>query len=99
MAQVQGRLAAQALQDKLIAAGPKAPVEAQDLVDSVSRGELWQKLQLRPAEEATSYFYIASAPHVTAEQLSAEREALIASGQLLKATECCAGNRPLAAQF
>ncbi len=97
--QIQGRLAAQALQEKLIAAGPRAPVEAQDLLDSVSRGELWLKLLLRPADDASSYFYIASAPHVTAEQLSAEREALIASGQLLKATESCAGNRPLAAQF
>ena len=38
--QVQGRLAAQALQEKLIAAGPRAPAMAQDLVDSVSRGEL-----------------------------------------------------------
>jgi two-component system, OmpR family, sensor histidine kinase ChvG len=97
--QIQGRLAAQALQEKLIAAGPRAPVEAQDLLDSVSRGELWLKLLLRPADDASSYFYIASAPHVTAEQLSAEREALIASGQLLKATESCAGNRPLATQF
>ena len=60
---------------------------------------MWLKLLLRPADDASSYFYIASAPHVTAEQLSAEREALIASGQLLKATESCAGNRPLAAQF
>jgi len=97
--QIQGRLAAQALQEKLITAGPRAPVEAQDLLDSVSRGELWLKLLLRPAEDASSYFYIASAPHVTAEQLSAEREALIASGQLLMATESCAGNRPLATQF
>ncbi len=97
--QVQGRLAAQALQEKLISAGQRAPVEAQDLLDSVSRGELRLKLLLRPADDASSYFYIASAPHVTAEQLSAEREALIASGQLLKATESCAGNRPLAAQF
>jgi two-component system sensor histidine kinase ChvG len=50
--QIQGRLAAQALQEKLIAAGPRAPVEAQDLLDSVSRGELWLKLLLRPADDA-----------------------------------------------
>lgn len=97
--QIQGRLAAQALQEKLIAAGPRAPVEAQDLVDAVSRGELRIKLLLRPAENASSYYYIASAPHLTEEQLSAGRDALIDTGLLLKATESCAGNRPLATQY
>jgi two-component system sensor histidine kinase ChvG len=97
--QVQGRLAAQALQEKLIAAGPRAPALAQDLVDSVSRGELRIKLLLRPAENASSYYYIASAPHLTPEQLAAGRDALIGTGLLLKATESCAGNRPLATQF
>lgn len=97
--QIQGRLAAQALQEKLIAAGSRAPVEAQDLVDSVSRGELRIKLLLRPADNASSYYYIASAPHLTQEQLAAGRDALIGTGLLLKATESCAGNRPLATQF
>ena len=97
--QIQGRLAAQALQEKLIAAGPRAPVQAQDLVDAVSRGELRLKLLLRPADNASSYYYIASAPHLTEEQLNQGRDALIDTGLLLKATESCAGNRALATQF
>ncbi|MBL9035283.1 MAG: HAMP domain-containing histidine kinase [Rhodospirillaceae bacterium] len=97
--QIQGRLAAQALQEKLIASGARAPVQAQDLVDAVSRGELRIKLLLRPADNASSYYYIASAPHLTEDERNAGRDALISTGLLLKATESCAGNRPLATQY
>ena len=69
--QVQGRLAAQALQEKLIAAGPRAPVVGAGSASIRSAAaNSGSSCCCGPAENASSYYYIASAPHLTPEQLS-----------------------------
>jgi two-component system sensor histidine kinase ChvG len=97
--QVEGRLAAEALEPVLNKAGGKALLDAARAVQDLASDQVHIKLLLRPAGRNDAFFLVAASPTIETADLDRERQRLSDTGVLARLDESCAGTGPLAIQY
>jgi two-component system, OmpR family, sensor histidine kinase ChvG len=97
--QMQGRLAAQALEPVLGRAGGRTPLEAAKALQGMANEQVHIKLLLRPAGRDNAFFLVAASPAIETTALDQERQNLQQTGVLTRLDESCAGDRPLALRY
>jgi hypothetical protein len=93
--QVEGRLAAEALEPKLKKVGGKAMLDAAKAVQDMADDQVHIKLLLRPAGRNDAFFLVATSPAIETADLDRERQRLDDTGVLSHLDESCAGTGPL----
>ncbi|HXP96530.1 MAG TPA: sensor histidine kinase, partial [Telmatospirillum sp.] len=97
--QVEGRLAAEALEPALSKASGKALLGAAKAVQDLANDQVHIKLLLRPVGRGDSFFLVAASPTIETADLDRERQRLDETGVLSRLDESCAGTGPLAVQY
>lgn len=83
----------------LLEAARGIPAQLDQELERFESDNVSLRLLYRPNTGDSGFFYVASAPRVDAESLSAERQRLIDQGVLGRLTESCSGDVPLSLPF
>ena len=97
--QMEGRLAAEALEPILNKTDGKSLLDAAKTVQSFANDQVRIKLLLRPSGRSDAFFLVAASPAIATTDLDQERHRLGDTGILSRLDESCAGTKPLAVHY
>lgn len=97
--QMEGRLAAEALEPILNKTDGKSLLDAAKTVQRFANDQVRIKLLLRPSGRNDTFFLVAASPAIATTDLDQERHRLGDTGIMSRLDESCAGTKPLAVHY